>query len=96
MAQFRNQKGEYLMKLKFFIFLTAAALLLTTASIERAQAKPFYEGKTIKFIVGFKPGGGTDFYARLLARYMPKYLPGSQIIVKNTPGAGSMIALNRA
>jgi hypothetical protein len=36
-----------------------------------AQTKPFYEGKTVRVIVG--PSGGYYYWARLLARTMPKY-----------------------
>ena len=60
-----------------------------------AQTEPFYKGKTIRIIVGLTPGGFYDRWARLLARYMPKYIPGNpEIIVQNMPGAGSMIAMN--
>ena len=59
-----------------------------------AAAKPFYEGKVIKIIVCTKPGGAYDFYARLMANFMKKYLPGSTIIVKNVVGAGQVIGAN--
>ena len=52
-----------------------------------------YSGKTITIICGYKTGGGYDRVARLLARYLPKYLPGSPtIVVQNMPGANSLIA----
>lgn len=55
-----------------------------------AVASDFYEGKTISFVVGLAPGGGYDVYARLLARYFSKYVPGNpKIIVENRPGAAS-------
>lgn len=60
-----------------------------------AQGEPFYKGKTIKIVVGFTPGGFYDRWARLFARYLPKYLPGSpEMIVQNMPGAGGMISAN--
>ena len=83
------------MRTKILIFSIVFSLFLSTLSMGDVVAKAFYEGKTIKIIVGFKPGGGTDFYGRLMARYMMKYLSGSRIIVKNIPGAGSMMALNQ-
>ena len=59
-------------------------------------ASPFYEGKTIKIVVGVSPGGGFDTFARLLARHLPLHMPGKpRIIVQNLPGAGSLIAANR-
>lgn len=58
-----------------------------------AQAKSFYEGKTVRVIIG--PGGGYDYWGRLLARFMPKYIPGNPaFVVQNMPGAGSVIATN--
>jgi tripartite-type tricarboxylate transporter receptor subunit TctC len=60
-----------------------------------AQSAPFYKDKTIRIVVGFTAGGLYDQYARLLARYMGKHLPGNpNIIVQNMPGAGSIIATN--
>ena len=60
-----------------------------------AQATPFYQGKQIKVVVGFTTGGFYDRWARLLARYMPKYIPGNpSFIVQNMPGAGSVVAAN--
>lgn len=55
----------------------------------------FFNGKIITFIVGTKPGGGYDTYARLLAPYLQKYLPGSTVVVKNVPGAGHIVAANQ-
>ena len=56
---------------------------------------PFYQGKTIKIVVGGGAGGASDLYARIIARYMPKYIPGNpNIIVQNMPGAATMIAAN--
>jgi tripartite-type tricarboxylate transporter receptor subunit TctC len=60
-----------------------------------AQGEPFYSGKTVRIIVGFTPGGFYDRWARLLSRYMPKYLPGNpNFLVQNMPGASSVIAAN--
>jgi tripartite-type tricarboxylate transporter receptor subunit TctC len=58
-----------------------------------AEPAPYYQGKQITVIVGNPAGGGYDVYARLLARHMPKYLPGQPaFIVQNMPGAGSINA----
>jgi len=59
-----------------------------------AQPQP-YAGKTVTIIVGYKAGGGYDATARLLARHLPKHIPGKPtVIVQNMPGANSMIAAN--
>jgi len=60
-----------------------------------AAADDFYRGKVIRIVVGFSAGGGFDTFARTVARYMGKYIPGNpSIIVDNMPGAGSLIAAN--
>ncbi len=59
-------------------------------------AAPFYEGKTIRITVGVSAGGGFDNEARILARHMPKYIPGKPtIIVENVTGAGGLICANQ-
>jgi tripartite-type tricarboxylate transporter receptor subunit TctC len=61
---------------------------------EQAVAN-FYRGKTIRILVGFAPGGTFDLYARMLAKVLPKHIPGSpSVVVENKPGAGSMLAAN--
>jgi tripartite-type tricarboxylate transporter receptor subunit TctC len=57
--------------------------------------EPFYQGKTIRLIVGLAPGGGYDLYSRVIARQMGKHIPGNPtIVVENMTGAGSVIAAN--
>jgi tripartite-type tricarboxylate transporter receptor subunit TctC len=54
-----------------------------------------FQGKTIKMIVGFAAGGGTDAAGRIIASYLGKHLPGGPtVIVQNTPGADGMTAMN--
>lgn len=68
---------------------------LITAQMAVAQAPDFYRDKTITLVVGYGAGGGYDAYARLLARHLPRHIPGQPtIVVKNMPGAGSLNALN--
>jgi len=64
-------------------------------SSPKLQAAPYYEGKVMKIIVGVSPGGGYDIMARILARHLPRYIPGKPtIIVENMVGASTMIAAN--
>ena len=70
-----------------------ALSFLAEGDMRRANA--FYSGKTVRIIVGFTPGGFYDRWARLLSRYMPKYIPGNpNFLVQNMPGASSVIAAN--
>ena len=72
-----------------------AALLLGPNANSKAQEQVSYQGQSIKVIVGFTSGGFYDRWSRLLARYVPKYLPGNpEMIVQNMPGAGGLIAAN--
>ena len=59
------------------------------------HAQTFFDGKTIRFVVGFAPGGGFDTYARVISRHMGRHIPGNPtIVVENMTGAGSLIAAN--
>jgi tripartite-type tricarboxylate transporter receptor subunit TctC len=51
------------------------------------------KGKTVSLVVPFDPGGGYDSYARLIAPKLGDAL-GTQVIVKNQPGAGGLVAIN--
>lgn len=78
---------------KYVRVIVAVALGAVWAAGASEAAAPFYEGKTIRIVVGASAGGGFDTYSRTLARHMPKHIPGSPtIIVDNMPGAGFMIA----
>jgi tripartite-type tricarboxylate transporter receptor subunit TctC len=60
-----------------------------------AATNEFYDGKTLRIIVGASAGGGVDTYARTIARHMGKHIPGKpNLIVENMAGAGSLIAAN--
>ena len=69
-------------------------ILMASAVAGHAQAQsPFYQGKTITIIVGTKAGDAYDLYPRMLAEFMPKYIPGNpSFIVQNMPGAASLAA----
>lgn len=70
----------------------AGGLLLQMSGAGPAWAQTVsFEGKTVKIVVGFGPGGGYDSYARLLGRHIGAFIPGKpRVIVENMPGAGSL------
>ena len=74
--------------------ITAALLLPLPVTAAVSPDIGFYRGKVITYIVSVKPGGGYDIYARLIGKYMQKYIPGSTVVVKNVPGAGNIIGAN--
>jgi tripartite-type tricarboxylate transporter receptor subunit TctC len=73
--------------------LAALAVLLSGAGAQADPIADFYRGKTIRILIGYGPGGGYDLYARLVAEFLPRHLPGNPAIVpENMPGAGSFVA----
>jgi tripartite-type tricarboxylate transporter receptor subunit TctC len=83
-------------KQSFRLLAAASALAaLVPLSFAWAASDDFYRGKVIRVIVGFSAGGGFDTYARIVSRYMGKYIPGNPtMVVENMTGAGSLIAAN--
>lgn len=82
-------------KLRSKLVAVVTGLSLGMALHPLAAQEPYYKDKTIRMIAGFPSGGGVDAEARLLARYMPRYIPGSPtVLVQNMPGAGGLVAAN--
>ncbi|HWH76592.1 MAG TPA: tripartite tricarboxylate transporter substrate-binding protein [Candidatus Binatus sp.] len=68
-------------------------VILSTFSVQ-AQS-PFYQGKTVRLVAGTPAGSVYDLYARLVAQFIPKHIPGTpNVIVQNMPGVASMVAAN--
>ena len=76
--------------------LFCAVMLAAAVAASPALAQsPFYQGKQIKVLVGFPPGGGTDLYGRVIADGLARHVEGKPtVIVQNMPGAGSVVAMN--
>jgi tripartite-type tricarboxylate transporter receptor subunit TctC len=63
---------------------------LLAAMHAHAAQPPAYPVKTVRMIVPFAPGGGTDIMARGLAQRMTEST-GQQFVVENRPGANALI-----
>jgi tripartite-type tricarboxylate transporter receptor subunit TctC len=76
--------------------LCVAASLFFVASVAAADnVEAFYKGLNMPLIIGYSAGGGYDVYARMLARYFGKHLPGSpNIVPQQMEGAGSLRSAN--
>jgi tripartite-type tricarboxylate transporter receptor subunit TctC len=73
----------------------AASLLLAVPAAAQQSVADFYKGKTIDLYIGFTPGGGYDAYARLVARFMGRYIPGNPTIQPmQMAGGGSRVVTN--
>src|SRR5919108_6320014 len=82
------------MKRLTFCFLVLGWLVAANSQLSAAEP-PYYEGKTLRILVSSGTGGGTDTAARLVSRFIAKYIPGNpKIIVQNMPGGGGTIANN--
>jgi tripartite-type tricarboxylate transporter receptor subunit TctC len=80
---------------KHLTSLWASVVVSITLVLPLYAAAPFYEGKTIRIIVGFSAGGGFDSYSRLIARHLGRHIPGDPaVVVENMPGAASLVSAN--
>ena len=69
--------------------LAAVALVFTALPALSALAQE-YPAKTVRIIVAYTPGGGTDLVGRVLAKKLGEAW-GQQVIVENRVGAGGNI-----
>jgi tripartite-type tricarboxylate transporter receptor subunit TctC len=99
----RQAQGLSLSKAKVQVFKFLGLLIFSIVELlnplnlgpASAQQTSFYQGKTIRVIVGYQAGDSHDQWARTYTRYMGKYIPGNpNFLVQNMPGAGGMIAAN--
>lgn len=74
--------------MKRAVLVLAAVTGILCAGGVAAQAFPV---KSIRFLVGYAPGGGTDIMARVVAAKLTDSL-GQQVIVDNRPGANANLA----
>ena len=77
-------------KKSLYVITLAIGLAIVVGGSTNASADDFYKGKTIRFVVGYSPGGGYDTYTRAVVRHIGKYIPGNPIpIVQNRTGAAA-------
>jgi tripartite-type tricarboxylate transporter receptor subunit TctC len=87
------------MKLGTLLIALLAALGLAACGPAEDKGPPktgaagFYDGRVIKWIIPYSPGGGYDEYGRMIAPYLEKYT-GARVDILNLPGAGGMRGVN--
>jgi tripartite-type tricarboxylate transporter receptor subunit TctC len=75
--------------------LLSVAILLVASPARADGVADFYRGRTINVLIGVNVGGGYDFEARLLARFMRAHIPGNPVLVpQNMVGAGGIKMAN--
>jgi len=75
------------------LLIAAAALAFGAGAAADETPAEFFRGKSVTIHVGLSAGGNYDLYARFLAEFYGKHIPGQPaIVVQNRPGAGSRTA----
>ena len=75
--------------------LALLALVMVAPWAQAQTRDDMFKDKPFTIVVGHEPGTGFDLYARTLARYLPKYLPGKpNALVQNVVGASGVSAFN--
>lgn len=71
-------------------------MMVTDKAGDSSAVREFYRGNTVYMVIGSAAGGGFDTYARIIARYLTKHMPGNPSLVpQNLPGAGGVAAGTR-
>src|SRR5215210_359977 len=81
------------MRMRTFGILLATSLAVASANAAEPPAK--YPTKSVRMLVPFAPGGGTDIVARTIAQKMSEML-GQSVVVDNRPGAGGTVGAETA
>jgi len=77
----RNNKG-----IIWGFLLTMLLAVVGPQTAFSFDAETYFKGKTIRFVTGSRPGGGTDILLRYLAGNWGKFFPGNpRFVVTNFP-----------
>jgi len=80
------------MRIRLIVCIAASLGLACSGALAETAAE-YFQGKTIKLMVGTSTGGGYDLYARMIAPYLEQRI-GARVIIENRPGGSHMVALN--
>ena len=84
------------MKCRDFLLAALAILHIGCAAspLESGDARSFFKGKTMTYVVATGPGGGYDAYGRLVSQHLGRYLGVDRVVVKNVSGGGAVAGTN--
>jgi tripartite-type tricarboxylate transporter receptor subunit TctC len=77
---------------RFLATLALATFSLLSPPVATAQEN--YPNRSIRVLVGYAPGGGSDIIARLISQRLQLRL-GQPVVVENRPGAGGNLAVEQ-
>jgi tripartite-type tricarboxylate transporter receptor subunit TctC len=75
------------------VTIVSGLLMLLAPSVHAQPVADFYRGKTVSIYVGFPPAGGYDIYARIMAPFFSRHIPGNPTVtVRNMEGGSGVRA----
>jgi tripartite-type tricarboxylate transporter receptor subunit TctC len=81
--------------MRICLAIATAAALGWCMPAKAQDPADFYRGKTIQLLIAYTSGGNYDLHARVLARHISKYIPGSPTVVpQNFVGAAGLRLAN--
>ncbi len=84
------------MHYNFRALVCASSIAVSLLAAPHAIADDFYNGRSVRLVVGTSAGGGADITARLLARHLGRHIPGNPtFVIVNQPGGGGLVLANR-
>src|SRR5712671_1137727 len=83
--------GILLRRVRAVSIINLAALAAALATLPASAAEGDYPDRTVRIVVGFGAGGGTDAVARIVAQRLQEML-GASVLVENKPGASGRLA----
>ena len=89
------QRRRFVRLLGVFLAAVVGAVSGACTALRAAEPEGFFKGKTVTIYIGFAAGGSYDYFGRLVARHIGRYLPGNPTVIATAmPGAGSLTAAN--
>ena len=80
----------------FYMALALVGMAAWMLDFARASTHEFFNGKTVKILIGASAGGAFDTWGRMVGRHLGKQIPGNPVVVvENVTGAGGLILANQ-
>ncbi len=93
-TRFNQKRIAYASRVALCLFVLIVAGSLAACAGATADKSAAWPEKDITLVVPFKPGGGFDIIARVMAPLIEKYLPKKvNVVVKNVDGAAGKLGM---